>query len=52
MYEQCHLLAVVLSGPSSVRLSTLQIMSRTMAAIVRGELIAIRKEVVVAYYNP
>ena len=49
MYEQCHLLAVELGGPSSVRLSTLQIINRTMAAIVHGELIAIRKEVVVAY---
>jgi len=48
MYEQCQLLAAMLSGPSSVRLSTLQIMNRTMAVIVRGELIAIIQEVVVA----
>jgi hypothetical protein len=49
MYEQCLLLAMLLNGPSSVRLSTVQMMNPRMAAIARGELVAIRKEAVVAY---
>jgi hypothetical protein len=51
MYGQCYLLAVVFNKPLPVRLSTLQIMNRRMAVIACGELVAICKEAVVAYWN-